>query len=103
MLVKIKSIKVDSLCKVFGVLQGIVGLVTGILFTLIYIVDPAFLQSGNGTMASVFGLWSFIVLPVLNGVLGFLTGAVISLVYNKCVQHLNVGIEFDLEGVKANV
>ena len=97
MIIKVNKINVGSMSKIFGILQCIIGFVTGIFFTLMTLFDPGFVESNVGGAASIFGVWSVIVLPVLNGILGFISGAMIAWVYNICVKAFGVSFEMDIE------
>ncbi|MBF0330355.1 MAG: hypothetical protein HQL17_00320 [Candidatus Omnitrophica bacterium] len=96
-MVQVKRIDVWSLSRLLGVVQGAFGFVTGVFFTLTYLIDPEFLQSSVGGIGSFFGVWSFIVLPVINAALGLLTGAMLAWVYNAYVRFLGAGIQVDVD------
>ena len=96
MQVKINKIDLWSTSKVFACLQACVGLVTGIFFTISYAIDPESVATSAGGIASAFGIWSFIVLPVLNGLLGLLSGVLVAGIYNFGSQILG-GIKIDIE------
>ena len=97
MLVQVSQIKINSAARTLGVLQAVVGAFTGVVFTIIAIFDPQFVQTDVGGSIGVFGIWSFIILPVLNGFLGFTTGLVIGTVYNFCVKFFQIGVQIDIE------
>lgn len=95
--IRIKRVDVWSLSRILGIVQAGVGLVTGIFFTLSYIIDPEFLRASFGGIGMFFGVWSFIVLPVLNAALGFLSGALVAWGYNFYVRTFGSGISLEIE------
>ena len=94
---RVKKFNVWSLSRMLGVLQGGVGFITGVFFTISYMIDPEFLRATVGSIGTFFGFWSFIVLPVLNAALGFLTGVLIASVYNFYVNCGGPGILFTVQ------
>ena len=95
--IRIKKMNMWSMSRIFGILQAGVGLITGVFFTLTYFVDPEFLKYSIGGAAAIFGVWSFIVLPILNGALGFLSGALVAWLYNAYVRFFGSGVAFEVE------
>lgn len=93
----IKKLDVFSVCRVFGVIQAGVGLITGLFFSLAFLMDPEFLKASVGGVGSLFGVWSFAVLPFLNAILGVLSGALIAWIYNTAVRLCGIGILLEVE------
>ena len=97
--VRIKKLDVWSVSRILGLVQMGVGFVTGLFFTLAYLIDPDFLRESVGGVGTFFGLWSVIVLPVLNAAIGFGSGALIAWGYNYYVGWFGPGIALELEAV----
>lgn len=103
----IKSVRVLSLAKVMGCIYASIGLVFGLIFSLISIFGIALgsmFQHANGAPDAIFGtvfgllfgLGAAIVLPIFYGTIGFVGGLLISLVYNFVASTFG-GLELEVE------
>lgn len=95
---KIERLDMISFAKILGLIQGVIGLLTGTFFTVMYLIDPLFLETNVGGVAPVFGAWSIIVLPILNALLGAFSGVMICFVYNLIVRWTGFKIELKVQG-----
>ena len=78
----IKKIDVGSAAKVYGLTLGILGIVIGLIYALIFssicsLVGEEIPMAGAG-----FGVAMLIFIPILYGIIGVVFGAVGALVYN---------------------
>lgn len=93
---KIKKVGVLSLAKIIGFLYAVIGLVIGIIFSLISLIG-LFMDSGSATRPEIiFGVVAFVVIPVLYGVGGFLGGLLTAYLYNLFSKWVG-GIEIEVE------
>lgn len=101
----IRRVSPWSLAKVAGVLQGAMGLVVGLMFSLIGAAiaglgnaspDTELAPFGGAMMGAMFGVGAVVILPVVYGVLGFITGAVVAFIYNLVAGAIG-GIEIDVD------
>lgn len=82
-----------SCAKVSGVLDGLIGLIVGAVFSLIAIVGAVIGHSSTGVF---FGIGAVVVFPILYGVFGFVGGAIMAWIYNLVVGWTG-GIEVEFE------
>ncbi|GIV20819.1 MAG: hypothetical protein KatS3mg023_2570 [Armatimonadota bacterium] len=75
---------------VFGAMYVIFGLIAGVIFFILSLVNPENTAIG--------GLAALVLLPVLYGVLGFIGGILIAAVYNLIAPRLG-GIRIETEPV----
>ena len=90
-------ISVRSCAKVLAGIQAAIGLVLGVIFTLVAILGGA---SGGAEMAGlgfVFGIGAIVLMPIFYGVIGFVSGGVMAYVYNKTVKWTG-GLKVDITG-----
>jgi hypothetical protein len=103
----IKSVRVLSLAKVMGCIYASIGLVFGLIFSLVSVFGVAMgsmFQHANGSPDAIFGplfgllfgLGAVIVLPIFYGVMGFLGGLLISVIYNFVANTFG-GLELEVE------
>jgi len=95
--IRIQKVNVWSVSRIFGIIQAGIGLITGIFFSLAFLIDPEFLHESVGGAGTFFGVWSFLALPVLNAALGFGSGALIAWGYNFYVRSCGQGIALEME------
>ena len=93
---RVTKVNAFSLAKMLGVLQAALGFVTGVLFSLLAISKIALMEANDAVPETLFGVWSFLFLPVLNGVIGFISGWLVAWMYNSFSSILG-GVEIDLE------
>ena len=93
--------RVDALScgKVLGILYAFIGLLGGIMFTLIGVFGAAvgMAQGEAGALfGALFGVGAVIILPLLYGAMGFIGGMLSAFLYNLVASFVG-GIELDLE------
>ena len=92
---KVRSIGVFSAAKVYGLFNGILGLLAAPFFLL----GPGFAMLGaDGDKRSGFGgaIFAALLLPIFCVVFGFIGGAVMAFIYNA-ISHAIGGLEIELE------
>jgi hypothetical protein len=102
----IRRVNPWSLARVFGMLQACMGLVVGLMFSVVSLVigvgigqadaDLHALPFGGAAMGALFGIGAAIFLPIVYGVIGFVTGALGALIYNLVAGAIG-GIEIDVD------
>lgn len=97
---ELKRVGIMSLAKIAGLIGVIYGLVSGLLFSIIYSKAGSIpgLTEQLGMISSL-GYSSIIVLPILNGIIYFIAGVVIAFIYNLLAKKVG-GIELTLEKKK---
>ncbi|MFQ5607713.1 MAG: hypothetical protein ACE5GA_07180 [Candidatus Zixiibacteriota bacterium] len=99
----IKEVGVLSCAKIGGMVYGLMGLIGGLLFSMIAILGVGLGAAENelGDMFGVFmGVGAIIFLPVLYGIIGFVGGAITALFYNLIAGFFG-GLEITLEAKPA--
>jgi hypothetical protein len=103
----IRRFGVFSVAKMQSLLMGIIGLIVGVIYGLIFIfVGAAFSALGvrgdapnfGGVPSIVMGIVLMIAIPILYTILGFIVGIIWALVYNAAAGIVG-GIKFELESV----
>jgi hypothetical protein len=103
----IRRFGVFSVAKMQSLLMGIIGLIVGVIYGLIFIfVGAAFSALGvrgdapnlGGVPSIVVGIVMMIAIPILYTILGFIIGMIWALVYNGAAGIVG-GIKFELESV----
>jgi hypothetical protein len=93
----VARISVRSCAKVMAGIQGAIGFVLGIIFTLLALLGGATMGAGFAGLGLIFGIGAIIFLPIFYGVIGFITGGIIAYVYNKTVRWTG-GLKVDVTG-----
>ena len=94
---ELKKIKIMSLAKIAGLFGIIYGLLSGIVFSLVYSkADTIAGLSEQLGIISQLGYSSIIVLPILNGVIYFIAGIVLAFVYNILAKKFG-GVELEFK------
>src|SRR5262245_4716714 len=93
----VKRVGVFSVGKVVGVLYALVGLILGVLFSMLSLAGIA--TSGLNTgISSEFvgvGVGVIVILPLLNGATGFIAGIILAAFYNM-LESIIGGIEVEI-------
>jgi len=94
---RLRSIGVLSSAKIFGIVQGAIGILVGFLFLIFAIVGAAIVpaQQKLGMMGMIV---IAVLMPVFYGVIGFVMGALWAFVYNLAAQAVG-GMELQLDAV----
>ena len=99
-MVKVTKINVISMGKISGALYGFMGLIFGIIFTVITLIGlllaVIFTRNDVNWWILLFGLGSLILIPIFYGIMGFLMGVIVSAVYNLIAKYVG-GLEIELE------
>jgi hypothetical protein len=77
----VRRIEPMSAAKVGGVLYGLLGLVFGVLFTLISLTGFS-AMAGMSSYGALFGVGAIILLPICYGVVGFIFMGLSAIFYN---------------------
>lgn len=97
---RIRSVGVLSVGKIFGTLYAILGLLIGLVFALIAAVGGAAALNQPGAKAAfpgaALGVFAIVVLPVFYGIGGFIGGLITAGLYNL-VAGMVGGIEVEFE------
>ena len=95
----IKRVQPVPLGKMLGLLNAVVGLLAGVIVSLVSLAFPAFggapQQSFPG-MSLFFGVGAIVFLPVFYGVFGFLSGLVGAALYNALARVVG-GVMIEVE------
>ncbi len=93
----LKRIGALSCAKVCGILYVFVGLIIGLIFTVIglFISATGGASEFSGLMGLLFGVGSIIFFPIFYGLLGFIGGLIMAAIYNV-VAGMVGGVELDL-------
>jgi len=96
----LKGVGVFSVAKISGLLYAAMGLLIGVVFSLVALVGAAAgsLQDspGGAVFGLFFGVGAVVVLPILYGLIGFVGGLISAGLYNVVARVLG-GIELQLE------
>jgi len=97
---RIRSVGVLSVGKIFGTLYAILGLLIGLVFALIAAVGGAAALNQQGAKApfpgAALGVFAIVVFPVCYGIAGFIGGLITAGLYNL-VAGMVGGIEVEFE------
>jgi hypothetical protein len=95
----IKRVQPVPLGKMFGLLNAVVGLLAGVVVSLVSLAFPAFggmpQQSFPG-MSLFFGVGAIVFLPIFYGLFGFLSGLIGAALYNVLAKVVG-GVVIDVE------
>jgi len=89
----VKSVGAFSFAKIMGTLYVIIGLVFGLLFSLVAVAG--FGTSGSG-MGAMFGIGAVILLPVVYGCIGFVATLIGAWLYNLAAGIVG-GVELETD------
>ena len=104
----IRRFSVFSVAKMQSLLMGIIGLIIGVIYGLIFIflgaaVSVIGTRSNDANMGGVpsivIGVGLMIGMPIFYSILGFIVGCIWALVYNGAAGLVG-GIQFELESVE---
>lgn len=93
-MVTIKKIGVESAGKIFGLLYAVIGLIVGIIMSLISLVTVP--SEGVGGVSAILGMSAIIIIPLIYGIIGFAGGAMVAFLYNLIADRIG-GIEVETE------
>jgi hypothetical protein len=83
----IRRIEPMSAAKVGGMLYALLGLLIGVIFTLISFTGMGMMAgSGMGSYSMMFGAGAIIILPILYGILGFIFCGISAAFYNLAAK-----------------
>ena len=89
-----------SLGKMLGGLYFIMGLIFGLIISIMSMVIPAMSHSGTaqggGLVGIMFGAFAVIALPIFYGAMGFVGGLLSAVLYNVIARFMG-GIEIEFE------
>lgn len=98
-MVKLKKIGVLSLGKIFGIIYGLMGLILGMIITLLTLAAGSIFSDEPG-MPELFevllGTGATIALPLFYGFIGFIMGLITALFYNFAASRIG-GLEIEME------
>jgi len=89
----LKRIGPYSCAKVSAVLYFIIGLLVGLLFSLIALIGATI---GNSPESMIFGVGAVVIFPIFYGIIGFIGGAFMAWLYNRVVGWIG-GIEMEFD------
>jgi hypothetical protein len=96
---KIKKIDPLSVMKIAAICYGVVGLIEGALFSVIFAIAPL-ADHGTGNIPRIvslfFGTFAIIFFPIFAALLGAITGGLGAVVYNVSARFVG-GIQVDVE------
>ena len=104
----IKRFSVFSVAKMQSLLMGVIGLIIGVIYGLIFIFLGAAVSlvgtrvdepNLGGVPSIVIGVAFMIGMPIFYAILGFIVGCIWALIYNGAAGIVG-GIKFELEGVQ---
>lgn len=102
----IKKIDVGSAARVYGLTLGILGILIGIIYSLMFGWLSTFLDTESGLppfVAPGIGmLTSLIFMPIIYGIIGFVFGAVGAVVYNFVAKKFG-GLEVEISSLTSPV
>lgn len=78
----ISKIGVVSSMRVFGFYFAVLGLLTGVIISILFLTGLSFAVSGHRAGLAFFGIFSVIALPVIFGIFGGIMGALCAWIYN---------------------
>ena len=80
--IRIKKIGVVSLANVYAMVNVIIGLLIGLIFTILSFVGTSVEGTETGTLAIVFGMFAILIFPIALGIMGWISGALTAILYN---------------------
>jgi hypothetical protein len=98
----VRRVGVVSLAKVLGVLYGAIGLILGLIFSLLSVMGlafgAAFNESGGpeAVIGAFFGIGAIILLPLFYGGIGFISGLLTAALYNLTARLVG-GLEIEVD------
>ena len=99
----IRRVNPMSCAKVMGVIYAALGLIFGLLFSLIGFAIGSNagnlgseMQFGGAALGAMFGVGAIIVMPIMYGIMGVIGGALGALIYNVAAGAIG-GIEIDVD------
>jgi hypothetical protein len=96
----IKRVGPLSLAKFLGCLYSFIGLIAGLIFTVLAVlvsaIGAAASESGLPLLGALFGVGAVIFLPIFYGILGFVGGLIVAALFNL-VANMTGGLEIGLE------
>lgn len=78
----VRRIEPMSAAKVGGMLYALLGLLIGVIFTLISFTGMGMGGAGMGSYGMLFGAGAVIILPIVYGILGFCLAGISAAFYN---------------------
>jgi hypothetical protein len=90
----VRRIEPMSAAKVGGMLYALLGLLLGVIFTLISFTGMG--AAGMGSYGMLFGAGAIIILPIVYGIIGFIACAIMAAFYNLAAK-LAGGIEVQVD------
>ncbi len=91
---EIKKIDVLSMGKISGILYAIIGLVVGLVITILSVTNMAIPES-MGPLGTL-GPYAVALMPIIYGIVGFVAGIIIAALYNLLVRWVG-GIKIELK------
>jgi hypothetical protein len=82
----IRRIEPMSAAKVGGMLYALLGLLIGVIFTLISFTGMGMGGTGMGAYGMMFGAGAIIILPIVYGILGFIFCGISAAFYNLAAK-----------------
>lgn len=70
------------------------GLILGIIVSLISLIGGAFVEEAIGSI--IFGIGAIIYFPIMYGIMGFISGVIMAFLYNLIAGWIG-GIEVEIE------
>jgi hypothetical protein len=95
----IKKFEVLSVMKISAICYGLMGLIEGAIFSVVFLVMPFSAISQQQMppwMGAVFGGLSVIFCPIIFGVMGAIIGALGAVIYNGSARYVG-GIQVEVE------
>jgi hypothetical protein len=97
---RLRRVGVASVAKLFGVLNGAIGLIFGGIMSIAALfgaaIGAAADQGAGAFIGMMFGIGAIILFPVMYGLMGFLMGALMGWLYNVAAGTIG-GIEMEFE------
>lgn len=91
----IKRIGIGSAAKVYGLTLGLLGIVIGIIYALIFSFIGTFADQEIPMIGAGLGIFMLILIPIVYGIIGFVIGALGAWVYNFVAKTFG-GLEIEL-------
>jgi len=98
---RLQSIGVLSAAKIFGIIQGAIGILIGFFFLIFGMVGAA-ITPGRQKLGMVAIVVIAVMMPFIYAVIGFVAGAIWAAVYNLAAQSIG-GLELRLQAELAPV
>ena len=92
-MVEIVKFGVLSMAKISGLFYALLGLLGGVMFTLVSLVG-ILVGSDEFKLFSIFGLGGIVLFPVMYGLMGFIMGALMAFFYNFAAKWVG-GLEVE--------